>query len=846
MSVNGYQQPGNENVSQFTPLSVQERHQILIDWNDTQTRQPQQSCVHHLVEAQVERTPSAMAVVYEDTQLTYEELNNRANKLAHYLISLGVGPDQIVAISLDRSMDLVVSVLAVLKAGGAYLPLDPAYPQDRIQYMLQDSQAHVLITAVSPLTPFPENQSIPIHLDTDWEKIDLLPATNPQTTVTIENLIYVIYTSGSTGNPKGVALPHRALANLIPWQLKNSALGLADKTLQFASLSFDVSCQEIFSTWCSGGTLVLISEDIRRDALRLLPYVAGQQAARLFLPFIALQQLAEAAAALNLYPASLREIITAGEQLQVNPYISAFFQALPDCILVNQYGPSETHVVTAYELSGPVQDWPALPPIGRPIDNTQIYLLDGEQQPVPPGAAGELYIGGQNVARGYLNQPELTAKKFIPDPFGKTVYATLYRTGDLARFLPDGDIEFLGRIDHQVKIRGFRVELGEIETCLSTHPALRQAVVTAREDTPGDKRLVAYLVTEPAHPLNPADLRQFLLEKMPEYMVPAHFVVLDAMPKTPSGKIDRRALPAPNAERPFLSQSFVAPQTDLEKLLAAVWSQILKIDQIGIDDNFFELGGSSILTLRIATQLKEAKGLEIPAVKLFEYPTIKALAAFLERDGLGNPDPASLFGQALAAPDTKRVKSAGIAIIGMALRLPGANNVDELWQLLSEGRATTTFFTDDDIDRGEPETLRRQPDYVKANGVIADADKFDAAFFGVNPRIAQVTDPQHRVFLELAWAALEDAGYDPDQFAGDIGLYVGMGENTYRRKQVEQRPDLIKAVGEFQVMLGNEKDYVATHTSYKLNLTGPSISLATACSTSLVAIIEAYKSPAQP
>lgn len=617
-------------------LTAAERQQLLVDWNDTQVNYPQEKCIHQLFEAQVERTPDAVAVVWpaiasqqgQDEQLTYQELNCRANQLAHHLQQLGVGPDVLVAINLTRSLDVAIAILSVLKAGGAYVPLDPAYPTERLAFMLADTQAPIVLTQAQLVQGLPAHQARVICLDTDWEAISRNSKANPASSVTLDNLTYAIYTSGSTGRPKGVALEHRALSNLISWQIQNSKLTSGARTLQFASLSFDVSFQEMFSTWCAGGTLVLISEELRRDAASLLQFINAQKIERLFLPFIALQHLAEAADLSGIVPSTLSEIVTAGEQLQINPYITRLFTQLKNCTLYNQYGPSESHVVTAFTLTGSPGDWPALPPIGRPIANTQIYLLDQHLQPVPVGVPGELYIGGICLARGYLNRPDITAEKFIPNPF-RDFGLRLYKTGDVARYLPDGNIEYLGRIDNQVKIRGFRIELGEIETVLATHPGLKQAVVMVRDSEPGDKRLVAYLVAKEGQQLVTTDLRRYLLDKLPDYMIPSNFITVAAMPQTPSGKIDRRALPAPESQRPQLEQTYVAPHSELECFLASLWSGVLKLDRVGIHDNFFELGGNSLLTLQIVTQVQQKLEIDLPAVKLFQYPTIGELANYL-------------------------------------------------------------------------------------------------------------------------------------------------------------------------------------------------------------------------
>ncbi len=852
----------HQQLAQLPLLAVAEQQQ-LWQWNETQADYPQEKCVHQLFETQVERTPDAIAALLPATvptvtsqaqqqQLTYRELNQRANQLAHHLQQLGVGSDVLVAICMERSLDVAIAVLGILKAGGAYVPVDPAYPSERIAFMLADTQAPVILTQTHLVESLPEHQARVVCLDADWETISCNSTASPTSSVRPDNLTYTIYTSGSTGRPKGVALQHRSLVNLIAWQLQNSTLKSEARTLQFASLSFDVSFQEMFSTWCAGGTLVFISEETRRDALSLLQFIDNETIQRLFLPFIALQHIAEAADTYELVPKALREVVTAGEQLQVNRYIASFFEQLEDCSLHNQYGPSETHVVTAYTLTGSPSQWSALPPIGRPIANTQIYLLDRHLQPVPVGVPGELYIGGVGVARGYLNRPELTQEKFIPNPFNKLKESDrLYKSGDLARYLPDGNIEYIGRIDNQVKIRGFRIELGEIETALGTHPAVKQAVVLVREDEPGDKRLVAYIVANPEQELVTTELRCYLLDMLPDYMIPAIFMTVEAMPKTPSGKIDRRALPAPDSQRHQSSQSYVAPQSELEYCLASIWSKLLKLDKVGIHDNFFELGGNSLLTLQIAAQVRQKLAIDLPIVKLFQHPTIAQLANYLSQEGGTRPSndkfqnrverqKAAFERRQQSTGDDKALD--GVAIIGMVGRFPGAATVDELWQNLCNGVESTTFFTDEELDSSIDINLRTAPNYVRARGTIEDADRFDAAFFGINPREAEVMDPQQRVFLEMAWTALENAGYEPDSYNGAVGVYAGMGNNTYYPNNIHPRQDVISQVGEFQVMVANEKDYLATRVSYKLNLKGPSVSVHTACSTSLVAVCQAFHS----
>ncbi|AVH62573.1 non-ribosomal peptide synthetase [Nostoc sp. 'Peltigera membranacea cyanobiont' N6] len=623
-----------ERISQLPLLTKVEQQQLLVEWNDTQADYPFDKCIHQLFEEQVERTPDAVAVVFEDQQLTYDQLNCRANQLAHYLRSLGVKPDTLVGICVERSLEMVVGILGILKAGGAYVPIDPEYPQERLSFMLQDAAVSILLTQHQLLKRLPEHQAQLVCLDAHWPLISQSSQDNLISGVQANNLAYVIYTSGSTGQPKGVALNQLALGNLILWQLQNNPISTGAKTLQFAPISFDVSFQEIFSTWFSGGTLFLIGEDLRLDALALLGFLEEKAIERLFVPFVALQQLAEVAVASASVTSNLREIITAGEQLQITPAISQWLSKLNDCTLHNHYGPSESHVVTTFSLTNSsVNTWPLLPPIGRPIANTQIYILDKYLQLVPVGVPGELYIGGVSLARGYLNLPELTQEKFISNPFEKAAVrlrslnggSKLYKTADLARYLPDGNIEYLGRIDNQVKIRGFRIELGEIETVLNQHGDVQVSSVIVREDRPGQKQLVAYIVPQKEVIPTISELRQFLKAKLPDYMVPSTFVILEALPLTPNGKVDRRALPAPDLLSE-IADKFVAPRNPIEETLALIWCQVLRLEKVGIYNNFFELGGHSLLATQVISRLPEAFGTLLPLRSLFESPTIAQLS----------------------------------------------------------------------------------------------------------------------------------------------------------------------------------------------------------------------------
>ncbi|MGK7875763.1 MAG: amino acid adenylation domain-containing protein [Xenococcaceae cyanobacterium] len=1262
-------------------LTEQERDRLLVFWNDTDADYPQDRCIHQLLESQVERTPDSVAVVFENKYLTYRQLNDRANQLARYLQGLGVVPEGLVGLCVERSLEMVVALLGILKAGGAYVPLDTAYPRDRLAYMLSNSQVRVLLTQSKLAVRLPKDpaRSI-ICLDTDWEAISKESEQNPPNGTTPDNLAYVIYTSGSTGKPKGVTMSHRALVNLIWWQLEHTTVSSQAKTLQFAPVSFDVSFQEIFSTWCGGGMLVLITDEIRRDSVTLLRLLAEQAVARLFLPFVALRQLAEVSQEFGIVPTNLRQVIVAGEQLQITPAIVSFFEKLPNCTLHNHYGPSETHVVTEFTLNGPAIDWPTLPPIGRPIANTEIYILDESLQPVGIGTEGELYIGGVCLARGYLNQPELTADKFIPNPFNNLQLeksARLYKTGDLARYLPDGNIQYIGRIDSQVKISGYRIEIGEIETTIGQNMAVKQAVVMARVDAGNDsKRLVAYVVpntngngdggkethntearaeqisqwqqlwdlaygedasgydptlntsgwndsytgapipaaemaewvevtverilsykpnrvleigcgtgmllfriaphcqyycgtdisatalryiseqmqqlegnwsqvklqqgeadrvleevesqefdtivinsvvehfpsidylievlekavslvkpggrifvgdsrslpllkafhasiqlhrlsddlpketlrervresmererqlvvapyffqaikqrlpqvsqveiqlrrgryhnemskfrydavlhvrdvgkeiSSPVEPIwldwqrdelalasvrdrlvesqpeilgifrvpnartvaevkllewldsegeattntvgelrqalqkcagvgvdpedwwrlsdelpyvirivpstvlgcydvvfqstaapsalifnsfkniekpwtayanNPLEgrmasklepkLRAYLKERLPDYMMPAAFVILDKMPLTPSGKVNRRVLPAPGASRPELATALVMPQSETEQAIAKVWQALLQIETVGINDNFFELGGNSLLLTRIYQQLAQRFGTSLSIVDLFQYPTVQALAQHLgypldsqtattRRKPSGQRETKTVAKQ---KNPTRTSKSADIAIIGMSCRFPGAKDINEFWQNLRQGVESISFFADEDIELSD-RSLLKAPNYVKAGGILPDIDKFDASFFGYSAKEAELMEPQQRIFLESAWEAFESAGYNPETYPGLVGVYAGAGMNTYLINNVHPNRGFssdrtfLTSSQDLQIRLANAGGFLPTRVSYKLNLTGPSLHIQTACSTSLVAVHVASQS----
>ncbi|SHM69443.1 amino acid adenylation domain-containing protein [Duganella sacchari] len=600
-------------------LSRAEREQVLYRLNATRREDGPEATVHALFEQQAARTPEAVALEFEGQQLAYAELNARANQLAHYLRELGVQPDDRVALCFERGIDLIVAIVATLKAGGAYVPLDPVLPDERLAHMLHDSAPAALLTQQHLRDRFAGQAHLVVtDGDAPWRQhpADDLPAGG----LSPANLAYVLYTSGSTGLPKGVCMPHRALVNLLRWQRDD--LPLPARTLQFAALGFDVAFQEIFSTLCSGGTLVMLSESLRLDLPALADWMRAQDLQRLYLPYIALNSLSELWSQQDQPLPALQDLITAGEQLRITPAIRRLFAQCPQARLHNHYGPTESHVVAAHVLTGPSESWEDLPPIGAPIANSRLYLLDANREPVPLGVTGEIYIAGVQVARAYLGRPDLSEERFLADPFVDG--ERMYKSGDLGRWRADGVIDYLGRNDFQVKIRGFRIELGEIETQLARLDGVREAVVVAREDQPGDKRLVAYLLAGEATP-EPAQLRAALADKLPEYMLPSAFVTLDAWPLTPNGKLDRKALPVPDGYA-FVQRAYEATIGDIETTLAQIWSELLGIEQVGRHDNFFELGGHSLLAVRLVSRLRECLGIELPLSVLFTHPRLADLA----------------------------------------------------------------------------------------------------------------------------------------------------------------------------------------------------------------------------
>jgi amino acid adenylation domain-containing protein len=746
--------------------------------------------IHEIFEYQTTRTPGATALVFGSDRWTYARLNKRANQIAHYLRRLGVTRDSIVALSMDRSAETIAALIGILKAGGAYAPLDTNDPMDRRANLLAE------LAPVAVLT----GETLAATLDESIE--------NPDNISSPDSLAYVMFTSGSTGTPKGVMVEHHSVVRLVQ---NTNYVTLDDKQvfLQLAPLSFDASTFEIWGALLNGATLAImpvglatladIGRAIEQHEVSTLWLTAG-----LFHAMVD-QQLHSLA--------RVGQLLAGGDVLSP-VHVRRFLDHAGKCRLINGYGPTEgTTFTCCYTVP---QDHPASAavPIGKPISKTTVYILDEHMQPVAGGETGELYAGGDGIARGYLRRPDLTREKFVADPFSSKPGARLYRTGDLARFRNDGVIEFMGRTDSQVKLNGFRIEPGEVEAVLNQHDAVSQSAVVANE-----KSLVAYLVASNGHRPAPAGLRSFLKSKLPSYMVPAEFVFLDSLALNANGKVDRSALAQPQ---------------DVASIVAEVWQAVLGVTSSDVDRAFFDLGGSSLQLLQMQGHLERRLKREVRLPDLFQYPTLRSLSDFL-----AGREPQD---QSINIRCRERKASHDIAIVGMAGRFPGAKNVQGFWENLKNGVESITRFTDEELEAGQG------PNAIKARPILDDVEQFDAAYFGILPKEAEVMDPQHRVFLECSVEALEDASCDPARFGGAIGVFAGCSPNTYFLHNLCANREFVEdytggyQVANYQTMLGTSPDFLSTRVSYKLNLTGPSITVGTACSTSLVAVTQACES----
>jgi amino acid adenylation domain-containing protein len=780
-----------------------------------------QSTLHELFAERAKTQPDCIALEFEDKRITYHELSEMTNQMANYLWSEGLRPGQIVGISLDRTPELMACFFAVLQCGASYIPIDTSYPEERIKLIIEDAKVAIFISNKSRVIPSESSTSLAI--EEVVQAMAKLPAIALHLKVSSDAVAYIMYTSGSTGKPKGVQVAHYNLINVIYSMAKAPGMHSDDRIFAVTSISFDAMVVETFLPLLFGACVILVTDEIKRDGNLLLKKAIEDKITILFQTPSMWQILIDTGWET---PLPIKAF-TGGESLT---------RSLSDDILArcdelwNHYGPTETTVCSliaqVFANNEPVT-------IGTPVANTTIYLLDANKNLVEPGEVGEIVIAADGVSLGYLNRPELTNEKFLTNPFENLSYNKMYLSGDLGKLLPNGDLHCLGRIDDQVKIRGNRVELGEIEAIINDLPQIKKAAVIVSNYRGTEPSLVAYLQSiDDTQETN--SIRQKLENLLPAFLIPSIFMWVPDFPLTTNGKIDKKNLPLPEYVRPDSAPILRKPSSKIEKEIAKVWSESLHIPSIGTDDNFFELGGTSLLAQRVATKLRQQYHLQIPVTKIYQYPTIAELSHFLTSTAAQSTD--------LNASKPKQMKSsADVAIIGMAGRFPGADSVTELWNVLKAGQETITFFTPDETDQSIPESLRKDPLYVPARGILPKANTFDAEFFGINPKLAEVMDPQQRLFLEISWEALEQAGYLPRHFNGLIGVYAGSGTNTYYKKNILNNADVLEQIGPTQAETVNEKDYIATRTAYHLNIKGPAVSVHSACSTSLLAIAQAVE-----
>ncbi len=798
-------------VAEISFLTSSEK-EAMSRWNRTASEYPRESVLHRVFEEVAAERGHAVALRFEGESLTYRELDLRSNQLARALRKRGVGPETRVGVALPRSLELPVAILGILKAGGAYVPIDPEHPAERLRFLLEDSEVRLTLAHGD----FPGTVLDPVR---DRPSIEAESEEGLSGFASADALAYVMYTSGSTGKPKGVAVSHRAVLRLV-LGTDYVSLGPGERILQLAPASFDASTFEIWGALLHGGRLVLHPGRVP-SAEGLASFLREERISTLWLTASLFNTLVDEDPGLF---APVSQLLVGGEALSV-PHVRKALARTKSTRLINGYGPTEgTTFSCCYAIPADLSADAASISIGSPIANTIARVLDENLEPVPPGVEGELFLGGDGIARGYLDRPALTAEKFVPDPLAGEPGRRLYRTGDRVRLMEEGRLEYLGRRDQQLKIRGFRVEPGEVEAALREHPAISEAAVVAGRDERGEKTLQAFVVG--LESASERELRRYLESRLPQHMVPSSVVRLERLPLTPNGKLDREALPAPGPRGPVASVSRISRDV-LEERIAACWRQVLNVERVGMEDNFFDVGGHSLLLVKLQGRLTEALGLaSLSILDLFRHPTIRSLADFLRQSGP----------EGMAAGEAGSLSLEPIAVIGLAGRFPQSENVEVFWENLRAGRECITFFTDEELlsDGLDPIELRH-PQYVKARGALQNAEFFDAAFFGYTPREAEILDPQQRLFLETAWEALERAGYGNERYRGVVSVFAGASSNLYQAN-LASNPEILRSVGRYQTFLSNDKDFLSTRVSYKLNLGGPSVTVQTACSTSLSAV----------
>ncbi len=810
----------------------------LARWNDTAHPYPDQATVHELFDRQADATPERTALIYGDERLTFADVQRRANGLAHLLVEKGVGPGTPVGVAMYRSPGAIVGMLAIMKAGGAYLPLDPSYPDDRLSLMVDDAEVDIILTSPD-VDDFPATRAEMI--DISQFDASAHPPHSPSIRTMPDDALYLTFTSGSTGRPNGVVSTHRGAINRFNWAWETYPFAEGEVCCQKTSLNYADHVSETWAPLLKGHALVVIPDEVVQDGSRFIDTLAEHRIERLVTVPSLMSALLRAIPDMGTKLSNLRYCTLSGERLTAE-LANEFNTILPETVLLNLYGMSEGSAdATWYD-----QRWGTESdsfPIGRPIHNMQVYLLDAERQPVPVGEPGEIYIGGVGLAQGYIGRPELTMERFLPNPFIDDPAARMYRSGDLGRWLPEGLLQFIGRVDHQVKVRGVRIELGDVEAAARSLDEITEAVVMAPE-VGADRRLVAYLTRAPGSKATATEIRGALAARLPGSMIPTRIIFLDHLPLTPNGKIDRLALPDPVTRRPATDSPYAPPRTDVERQLVVIWQELLFIDRMSVNDSFFDLGGDSLLVVLLQAKLQESFSVELAAPLLFENRTVRQLATLIEELRRPAPDPSEETTPAVARPERPRATGTDVAIIGMAGRFPGAPDLDQFWDNLARGVEGLRRLTDEELQRWEPgyDGKAGDPDFVPVVGTLDDVELFDADFFGIQPGEARTLDPQHRMWFETAWAALEHGGYTPGKTDHRIGVFAGSYMNTYvmhnllhDRASVEE---FVRLHGPASLLqsLNNEPDYLPTRTSHLLDLRGPSVNVQTACSTALVAV----------
>lgn len=772
-----------------------------------------------------ERNPNHPALIFNGEIITYQSFNSKVNQFAHYLLGKGLKKGDVVNIVLQRSVEAIISIFAVLKCGATYVPIDAAYPRERVNFMVEDAGASYLITYASHRGLY-HSPAGEIIIEDAFEQILNCSNNNPGISVAPQDAMYMIYTSGSTGTPKGAVISHQNIMHFLQGMQHIFQVNEHFRMSAVYSISFDPSGGDYFMALTQGATLVIADADTLKDGNKLFRFIKENNLTY-FKGTPSLYKLLVDAGWQEKLPITM---VSGGEPLPNN----LAEKILPKCKeLYNVYGPTECAIISTVAK---ITDSDNIT-IGKPLQNTPVYILNEDLKPVQNGEPGELYIGGNGVGLGYHRREDVTAKNFLPDTFSNSAQQKMYKTGDLAKYNEAGDIICLGRLDNQVKIRGYRIELGELEYQLSQQQYVKDAIVRARQNHNGENVLIAYVQVHPSshdNADNIAHWRKALQQKLPEFMLPSYFFILKEWPHLPNGKIDYNSLPAVPANRPDMDMLYKAPKAKIEIEIAAAWQDVLGISGIGVNDNFFELGGNSLMAQRTIAHIKEQYQHIIPVTKLYQYPTIAGLSAYLQG--------AHTQARKTAAPKNIDRTITDIAIIGMDCNFPGATTIEEFWEVLKSGKETISFFNDEDIDSSIPDDIKNDATYVKARGVLKDVDMFDASFFGINPRLAELMDPQHRLFLQSSRNLLEKTGYLSEKCDCVTGVFVGCSSSTYFNNNVIGHKDKIEQQGRFSMLSVTDKDYISTRTAYHLNLNGPAVNVNSACSTSLLAVAQAVES----